>query len=361
MNLFSRNQRRYATLFLIAALLVFLVFGLSKYLIALFGSVIFYKLFQTPFYFFTEKLKWNKHLVVILIILVSLVIIIIPFFSLAVLVTRQIVELSNRKEEINEVIAHVREFLGTTEWLPKDILSNVFEKVSNLASHLVPSVVNSALDIFITVTVLYFVLYYMFVQEERFLEFIYRYSPFRKETNRRLNNEMQNVVYSNIVGQAFISLVQGGTLSLGFWIFGFSNPLLWGLVAFFVSFLPVIGTPLVWWPAGIIGLANQDYFAGFGIIIYGFVITTQIDNVLRFMVNKWVGNIHPLITVLGVLFGLPMFGILGLVIGPLTISYFLLLLRAFYDEFATWKEEDRNPDGHPPPRDRHPGPVTHSE
>jgi predicted PurR-regulated permease PerM len=76
-------------------------------------------------------------------------------------------------------------------------------------------------------------------------------------------------------------------------------------------------------------IANGNNFGGWAMLIFGFVVIINIDNVLRFMIAKKVGNIHPVITVIGVVIGIPLFGILGLVFGPLLFSYFFLLIRIY--------------------------------
>ena len=82
-------------------------------------------------------------------------------------------------------------------------------------------------------------------------------------------------------------------------------------------------------PAALLQLAEGNNFAGWAMLIFGFVVVINIDNVLRFMIAKKVGNIHPIITVIGVVIGIPLFGILGLVFGPLLLSYFFLLIKIY--------------------------------
>jgi predicted PurR-regulated permease PerM len=103
----------------------------------------------------------------------------------------------------------------------------------------------------------------------------------------------------------------------------------WGVITTFISFVPVLGPPVVFVPAAILQIANGNNFAGWAMLVFGFVVIINIDNVLRFMIAKKVGNIHPIITVIGVIIGIPLFGILGLVFGPLLLSYFILLVKIY--------------------------------
>ena len=104
--------------------------------------------------------------------------------------------------------------------------------------------------------------------------------------------------------------MQGALVSIGFFLFHISDPIFWGVISMFLSFLPVVGAPIVFVPAGIIELLDGHNFSGIGILIWGFVLVTNIDNVIRFLLARRVGNTHPIITVIGVIIGIPVFGII---------------------------------------------------
>jgi len=131
------------------------------------------------------------------------------------------------------------------------------------------------------------------------------------------------------LGQGIIALTQGTLLANGFWIFGIPDPIFWGVIGTFMSFLPVVGAPTLCIPAGIILIVGGHSLKGILLIAYGLLFIGNIDNVLRMMINKRIANTHPIISVIGVFIGLPLFGILGLVFGPVLLSYFLLLLEIY--------------------------------
>ena len=132
-----------------------------------------------------------------------------------------------------------------------------------------------------------------------------------------------------MLGQALVSLVQGILTGLTLWIFGVPDALFWGTVSFFLAFIPILGTPLVWGPAGLIQLSQGHTSQGIGLLVVGTVIIINVDNLLRIMLAKRMGDIHPLVTLAGIVLGVPIFGILGLVIGPLLLSYFIVLIHVF--------------------------------
>ena len=126
-----------------------------------------------------------------------------------------------------------------------------------------------------------------------------------------------------------ICVVQGSLVSLSFYVLGYSDPLFWGVMTTFISFVPVLGPPVIFVPAALLQMANGNSFGAWAMLIFGFVVIINIDNVLRFMIAKKVGNIHPIITVIGVVIGIPLFGISGLVFGPLLLSYFILMVKIY--------------------------------
>jgi predicted PurR-regulated permease PerM len=103
--------------------------------------------------------------------------------------------------------------------------------------------------------------------------------------------------------------------------------------------LPVVGAAAVYVPMGIYLIAAGNTWQGIGILIYGFAVIGSSDNISRFMLAKKIGDVHPLITVFGVLIGVNLFGFIGLIFGPLLISMFILLLEIYTNEFLTKKRE----------------------
>ncbi|HWJ92973.1 MAG TPA: hypothetical protein VNR87_17790, partial [Flavisolibacter sp.] len=85
--------------------------------------------------------------------------------------------------------------------------------------------------------------------------------------------------------------------------------------------------------------AQGETGKGIAMAIWGFGFIGLVDNLFRFMLNRKLGNIHPLITIFGVIIGVQLFGFIGLIFGPLLISMFILLLRIYSSEFLVKKRE----------------------
>src|SRR5690606_39636257 len=106
---------------------------------------------------------------------------------------------------------------------------------------------------------------------------------------------------SNVLGQGFIALIQGSLVTLGYWYFNFNDPVFWGVISAILSFIPVVGAPMIFVPASIWTIIEGDNFNGIGMLLFGLVFISNIDNVLRLIISKCVGNISPIITIIEVL------------------------------------------------------------
>jgi predicted PurR-regulated permease PerM len=111
------------------------------------------------------------------------------------------------------------------------------------------------------------------------------------------------------------------------------------VVGVLLSFIPIVGSGLVFIPAALIAISYQNYTAGFGILLWGALIVANIDNVIRLIINRKYANTHPIVSIVGVIIGIPVFGVLGLVLGPLLISYFILLIKIYESEQANASNE----------------------
>jgi predicted PurR-regulated permease PerM len=263
-----------------------------------------------------------------MIIFTSLIVIILPLMSLSIMVVGKIGSINKDSFNLQEWVSKIDDYAGYNFNQPH-LAENTLQKLGAYATELFPSILGSAAQIIITLLVMYFLLYFMFTQMREFETGLLKYAPFREQHAIKFAVALRNSTYSNVLGQGIIALTQGTLLANGFWIFGIPDPIFWGVIGTFISFLPVVGAPTLTIPAGIILIAEGHSLKGISLMVYGLIFIGNIDNVLRMIINKRVGNTHPIISIIGVFIGIPLFGILGLVFGPLLLSYFLLLLEIY--------------------------------
>jgi len=173
----------------------------------------------------------------------------------------------------------------------------------------------------------------MLVNTGKMEKTMFEYLPVDNVLLKRFTTELQMQTFSNAIGAPLLALVQGLIAALGYWIFGIDEPFFWGLMTGFFSFLPVVGTAAIWVPAAVFQYSAGYQWQGVAIFLYGLFVIGLLDNVLRFIFQKRFAGVHPLVTVIGVLAGISLFGIPGIIFGPLLISYFLLLMKILNEEF----------------------------
>ena len=337
-NIYTPNQQR---ILLITSLLViggFIIFGISHYITAFLGAVILYVVLRPWFHNLVHKRGWNRRLVTILLIVFSILVIILPFLGLSLLLADRIQFYSQNPEPILKLVDRVEKLTNFKITDEKNIRSMIQQSAS-FASRQFPSVLGGALDFLLIMGLLFVTMYFMFMDEEAFMKGLRKYLPFKTDTLNNLGQELKNMVNANVLGQALVSFVQAMITGITLWIFGVPDPAFWGMVTFFFAFIPVLGSPIVWVPAGIIQISSGNTGQGVGILIVGAVVIVNIDNLLRIWLAKRMGDVHPLITLVGIVLGVPIFGILGLVIGPLLLSYFVVLMKVFERENRSLRTE----------------------
>ena len=327
-NIYTSRQRYVLLIVALVLLGLLALFGLLQYLTAFLGAGILYVVLRPWFTALVHKRRWNRTLVTALLLLFITVVLIIPFFALSSLLIDRVRDLTQHTDELLQAVQNVERKLGmqvTQQAQVRQLLQQGAAKVSQW----IPTLANSVLNVLVIVGLMLFTMYYLFTQEEAFLAGLRRYLPFREKTMDELGESLRNNVNANVLGQALVALVQGLLTGGTLWVFGVPSAGFWTVVAFFLAWLPVLGTPIVWVPAGIYQLAQGHTGQGVGILVVGAVVIINIDNLLRIWMGKYMGDIHPWVTLVGIVLGVELFGIVGLVIGPLLLSYFIVLMQVF--------------------------------
>ncbi len=328
MSMFNYKQRNNINLVIIIALGCLIVYSLQGIFGSILSTLVLFTILRPAFIYLVDTKHWNRSGSAILLMIVSVIVLILPFYTLSAMVLKKVAELQNDPTYFKGLLFKIQHLVPLGDDVQK-LIGDGLRKAGTWITELFPSLISGAFNIVLGLLLMYFLLYFMLVERERFESALLKYAPFRAQNAQRFAEEMRNTTYANVLGQGFIALVQGSLLSLSFYVLGYKDAVFWGVITTFISFVPVIGPPVIFVPAALIQIANGNNFAGWAMLIFGFVVLINIDNILRFIIAKKVGNIHPIITVIGVVIGIPLFGILGLVFGPLLLSYFILLIKIY--------------------------------
>ncbi len=296
-------------------------------ILAFITSFIFYPIFK----FFNKKC--NKQLSSTLILVLVLLLLIVPS---SLLVTKLVTEASATYRSFLDADIQLEQIpiinnlpfelpLEQGDTAINAILSGVRDYLVSSSPNVLGGVASAILHLFI----FFFVLFFTNMHGSSWYKNLRNTIPLRSEVKKHLFDDLEKVVNGMVYGQFLTAVIQGTAGGLMFFVFGIPNPIFWGFIMILFSFLPLLGTPLIFIPAGVIQLLQGEYISGFGVLIVGFVLIMNLDNFVRpYLVNRFT-EIHPVIVLIGVLGGLQAFGFAGMVLGPLVLALLLTLIKDF--------------------------------
>ncbi len=302
------------------------------YLSGVLGAITIYVLFRKWMGKLIRK-GWNPNLAASLIMLISFVLILVPVGGLVLMLGNKISSAVDKSENVIEAIKNQMYALEKT--VDYDLTSQMdFSGASSWLTNSLQGLAGGTFTVFISIAIMYFLLFYMLTNRKEIRESLFEYLPISKKNLKLIGDEMQNMVRSNALGIPMVAVAQGIVALIGFFIFGVSNPFFWFVIVAVGSMIPFIGTLIGIIPVFILAISNGNDFQAWGILIYGFVVVGSTDNLIRLYVLRKLDNVHPLITLIGVIIGVPLFGFIGLIFGPLLISLFLIVVRIYKKEYA---------------------------
>lgn len=328
----SQNNNRYIFLGVIAVFGIFLFYSLIQFFPAFLGALMFYVLSKPFVEWLVVQKKWGKGTAAVLIIVISFFVILLPITFLASILAEKISSIAANPQEITDYIKQVDNTL-VSRYNIHLISENTIQSIQQTATSFISAALNQGFNIFTTIIMMYFFLFFMIKNINRLEAAAVYYLPFSKDKVKMFGNELVDQTYGNALGIPLVAIAQGLAAWAGFTIAGLSDSGFWGIVTGFSSVIPIVGTGLVWVPVAVYFYVNGMNWQGTFILIWGAVLLGTLDNVVRFLLAKKMADVHPIITVLGVVVGLKYFGFTGLIFGPLLISYFLILVRIYYTEY----------------------------
>jgi len=332
---FLDTKRQRAAL-LILVLGTGLAYALWPFSTGLIGGLVLYVVFA-PVHRQLASLGLRPGWAAGVVVLFALVLVVGPGVSFIGLVANEAQGMANGVIQ-SPLLARLRELrVG-----PFDIGAQLEALSSQLVSWLgssALSVVGTATRIGIQLTIAFFGLFYLLVAPAGAWPAIRPFIPFSAPNAEVLRKRFRDVTFSTLVGTGLTAAVQGLLVGVAFWATGLSNALFWGVVTIILAILPVVGSGLVWGPGAAALALEGRYGAAIALVAWGIVVVGNVDNLIRpYVYRRW-ARIHPFITVIGAFAGIRWFGLLGLLIGPLAISYFFELIRMYRDEYLQAEED----------------------
>lgn len=337
---FNDRIRQVLLLILIVLLIYLSLRELKLFMPGLLGAVTLYILSRGNYFQLVYHRKWKKGGTALLFMFYYLLLLGIPVFAAVTLISPKISSvLSHPADTIDQIKTGILQVQAKTgmSFVSEKTLSDSLNKIVNI----LPSLLNSTLNLISNLVIMLFFLYYLLYYCHEIEKTLMKMIPLKEANTAILASETKKMIKANAIGIPLISIIQGLTATLGYFIFGVTEFTLWGFFTGLFAFFPIVGTMIVWVPIVIYMYSIGENWNATGLLIYSLLITGNIDYVARITIMKKMGNVHPVITVLGVIIGLGLFGFIGLIFGPLLVSYIVVLFRIYINEFTSYGEEDK--------------------
>ena len=182
------------------------------------------------------------------------------------------------------------------------------------------------------------VVFYMFMDGERFIQYMYDLSPLKDEHDRKLFEKFNGMAGAVLIGNGLAGLIQGVAGGVLFWSLGLNSPFLWGVIMGFLAFLPIVGIGVIMLPAALFFLLTGSLGKGFFIAGFYAVLSWGVEYLFK---PKIVGDrvaMHPLVVFFAIIGGLNVYGLLGIIYGPLIATLFLTLSDIYFSTFQSMVE-----------------------
>ena len=244
-------------------------------------------------------------------------------------------KLQNLNLDPQSIIAPIEEIAGIIksktgyDVLGSDTTSFIVSALPRIGQAVMGGISSFVINLFVLV----FVLYFMLIGGIKMEAYVNAILPFNATNTEHVIHEINMIVRSNAIGIPLLAVIQGGVAMIGYFIFGAPNALLLGFLTCFATVIPMVGTGLIWFPVAVYMALTGNWPNAIGLAAYGGIIVSQLDNLIRFILQKKMADTHPLITIFGVVIGLSLFGFMGVIFGPLLLSLFFLFVDMFKREY----------------------------
>lgn len=281
----KEQYRKYSLITIILGLGLLLFLKMTPFMGGILGACTIYIMVRDQMLYLTQKKKIRKSVTAIILLIEAILCFLVPL-SLAVWL------LISKLQTVNvDTATFVDTITNLADWIRRkteyDLLSK--ENISSIASilpgigqFLMGGISSFAVNLFVLV----FVLYFMLIGGTKMEQYIYELLPFSDSNKKHVMNEINMIVRANAIGIPLLAIIQGAIATLGYYLFDAPSALLFGFLTCFATVIPIVGTTLVWFPLAAYMAILGDWPHAIGLLLYCGLIVTNIDNLIRFILQK---------------------------------------------------------------------------
>ena len=325
--------KQIALLSIILILVALICFNLGVFIPSVLGAITIYVVCRKYNFYLQEKRNWKPWVSSLFLMLATLIIIILPLYFIGDLLLEKLGNARIYMAKFNVFIDKIHTFIYSKTKV--DILSKEnMAKLKGFAGRFSTTALSGTFNTLTVVISMYFILYFIFEKPRLFERILASAAPLKRANISLIGEKMRKLIMANAIGIPVVALGQGIVALIGYFIFGAPSPILLFALTAVASMVPIVGAGIVYIPICIFMIAEGQTGHGVGLGIYCIIVVGVTDNLLRFTLLKRLEDIHPLNTVFGIIMGMKLFGFMGLIFGPIFISFTLLLIQVYRNEFS---------------------------
>ncbi len=334
MQLEEKQIKRFSTAFVIAVLGIIVFFFIKPVLLSVITGLILAYVCM-PLYKKILNKTSSSNFSAFLVILLMVLVILIPLWIITPMIFQQIFDLFKLSQTFNAESTIRNMFPTASEQFITQIIVTFATIISKTTSVVMNYLVQFLMDIPITFLHLFiigFICFFTMRDSEELKKFIRGISPLAKSKEKIMVQQFKGITDSVIYGQIVIGIVQGLFAGLGFLLFRIPNALLLTLIAIIISVIPVLGPSLVWIPLTIYMFIKGSPIIAILFLVYNIIVVSTTENILRTYIVSKRTNFSQAVILVGMFGGFFIFGVIGFIIGPLLLAYFITFLRSYNDQ-----------------------------
>ncbi len=315
---------------------------IHQFLMALFLAGLFSALARPVYRRLSVLFKGHRHFASVTTLLLMTVVVLIPLLLLIGVIVGQAIDVSQtvapwirqNLEQSDQLTAFLEKlpFFEYIEPYREVILEKAGAMVGSISNWVVGGLsqvtLGTANFLFMTFVFLYS-MYFLQMDGDKLVYKILYYLPLNDDDETLMLHKFTSVSRAMIKGTLLIGILQGSLAGIAFAVAGIENAVFWGTVMAVLSVIPSVGSALVWLPAAVILIMQGDTIGGVGLLAFCGLIVGSLDNILRPILVGKDTKMHELMIFLGTLGGILMFGIPGVLIGPLVASLFITIWELY--------------------------------
>jgi predicted PurR-regulated permease PerM len=319
---------------------------IRSFLMAIFLAGIFSALSRPIYHWLENMFKGRRSLASILTLLLIIIVVVLPLGVLTGVVTGQAIKVSQTavpwvKTQLSQPGA-VSEFLETIPYYDKIaphselILRKAGELVGSISQFLVNNLSSAAMGAVSLLFMLFvwlYTMYFFLMDGDKLLEKILYYLPLQDHDEQQMLDRFTSVTRATLKGTAVIGILQGGLAGMAFWAVGFPSAAFWGVIMVVLSIIPSVGTALVWVPVALILGIGGAVGKAIGLFVFCGLVVGSLDNLLRPVLVGKDTQMHELMIFFGTMGGIFMFGMVGVIIGPIIAALFVTVWEIYGQAF----------------------------